>query len=51
MARTRKRKKEKRKAAVNEHQILMRDLKMTAIWLAVTIGVVGSLAAFRYMIF
>jgi hypothetical protein len=47
----RKRKKEKRKAAVNEHQVLLRDLKMTFIWLALTVVIVGSLGVIRYTLF
>jgi hypothetical protein len=46
-----KRVKEKRVAAVDEHGVLMRDLKSTALWIIISMGVVAVLALMERTIF
>jgi hypothetical protein len=46
-----KRVKEKRVAAVDEHGVLMRDLKSTALWIIISVGVVAVLALMERTLF
>ncbi|MGX9708404.1 hypothetical protein SAMN06265361_11127 [Laceyella tengchongensis] len=46
-----KRVKEKRVAAVDEHGVLMRDLKSTALWIMISVGVVAVLALMERTLF